>query len=128
MILQQRERFHQLHPVKLLTDWGTAALAGYLLWLRQPLAAVVVGFVPSILVTAVFLSGRLDRGLERIASRPVAQAVAQNLSAGINTLRFAGLAISWAGCWFQQAWWIPTGVLVIAGAWWFAWRRGVAQA
>src|SRR5262249_33799775 len=60
MTTQQRAQYHQLHPAKLLVDWGTAALAGSLLWQRRPVAAVVVGFGPSLLVTLLFLSGRLD--------------------------------------------------------------------
>jgi len=32
MIVRDRERYHQLHPAKLLVDWGTAIAAGGLLW------------------------------------------------------------------------------------------------
>jgi hypothetical protein len=126
MLRTERERYHQLHPAKLLVDWSTAALAGGLLWWHEALAAISVGFVPSIIITLVFLSGRLDRSLELIQGRPMAQAIAPRLSAGINSIRFAGLAVSWAGCWLHQAWLIPAGVVVIAGGWWLAWRRGVA--
>jgi hypothetical protein len=126
VIARDRERYHQLHPAKLLTDWVTAALAGGLLWGRRPLAAVIVGLGPSFLVTLLFLSGRLDHALERIRRRPLAQAIAPKLTTGVNTLRFAGLGASWAGCWFHRAWLIPTGVLTIVGAWWLAWRRGRA--
>jgi hypothetical protein len=126
VILQDRERYHQLHPAKLVTDWSTAIVAGGLLWSSQPLAAVVVGFAPSIVVSSAFFSGRFDRALEAIRRRPIARAIAPKLSVDINTLRFAGLAVSWAGCWFHRAWMIPAGVFVILGAWWLAWRRGVS--
>src|SRR5262245_48118053 len=124
---RERERFHQLHPGKLLVDWSTAIVAGALLWQRRPLAAAAVGFGPSIVVTAVFLSGRLDRALEAIRARPLAQAVAPQLSADVNALRFAGLALAWAGCWFHRAWLIPAGPIVIIAGWWLAWRRGVSR-
>jgi len=127
MVARDRERYHQLHPAKLLVDWGTAIAAGALLWWRQPLAAVAVGFGPSIIVTLVFLSGRLDHALETIRSRPVAQAIGPKLSSDVNALRFVGLALSWAGCWLHQAWWLPAGLFVIAGGWWLAWRRGVSE-
>lgn len=124
VVVSDRGRYHQLHPAKLIVDWGTAAVAGALLWSRQPFAAAAVGFGPSIVVSLLFLSGRFDRTLEVIRSRPMAQAIAPQLSADINALRFAGLALSWAGCWFHRVWLIPAGVFAIIGGWWLAWRRG----
>src|SRR4029079_3182308 len=127
MTARDRERLHQLHPAKLIVDWGTAAVAGVLLWRGHPGSAVVVGFGPSILVTWGFLSGRLDRALETIRSRPVAQAIASKLSTDVNVLRFLGLALAWGGCWRHEVWLIPTGVFVIFAGWWLAWRRGTTD-
>ena len=126
MIARDRKRYHQLHPAKLLVDWTTAIVAGALLWQRQPLAALVVGFGPSIFITWAFLSGRFDRAIEAVRAKPVAQAIAPRLSADINVLRFAGLAVAWAGCWLHRTWMLPAGVIVILGAWWLAWRRGLS--
>jgi hypothetical protein len=123
---RDRGRLHQLHSAKLLVDAGTAIAAGALLWSRQPVAAAAVGFGPSIAVSLAFLSGRLDRALEAIRSRPAARALACELSADVDALRFAGLALWWAGCWFHRAWLVPAGLLVIVGAWGLAWRRGLA--
>jgi hypothetical protein len=122
---KERERYHQLHPAKLAVDWGAAIIAGVLLWKRQPLAAVIVGFVPSIVVTLIFLSGRFDGALGAVRSRPLAESIALRLSARVNTLRFAGLAVSWAGCWFHVWWLIPLGVVVILVAWLAAWRTSL---
>jgi hypothetical protein len=113
MIVGDRARYHQLHPAKLLVDWGTAIIAGGLLWWRQPLAAFAVGFGPSIVVTSLFLSGRLDRAVESIKSRPFAQVIGPELSTDVNAVRFAGLAVFWAGCWFHHEWLIPGGLLII---------------
>jgi hypothetical protein len=127
MTLADRARVHQLHPAKLAVDWTTAAVAGILLWNRQPLAAFAVGFLPSIAATAIFLTGRLDRALERIESRPAARTIARGLSADVNALRFSGLAAVWAGCWLHRVWPIPAGVAVILGAWALARRRGASD-
>ncbi len=75
-----RTRLHQLHPVKLAVDWGTAAIAGTLLWRHDWLAAFAIGVVPSIVTTGVFLSGRFDEELEKIRNRPGARALAYGLS------------------------------------------------
>ncbi len=118
-----RTRYHQLHPAKLAVDWASAALAGALLWRHRWVAAVAVGLVPSIVTSAVFLSGRFDQALEEIRNRRGARSIAERLTPDVNTVRFGGLAGAWAGCWLQRPWWIPAGTLVIAFGWWLAWRR-----
>lgn len=123
MTFRERERYHQLHPAKLLVDSSTVIAGGVLFWRRQSLAALAVGFVPAIAVTFVFLSGRLDRSLEAVRRRPLARAIAPALSADVNALRFGGLALAWAGCGFRRAWPIPAGLLVIVAGWWLAWQR-----
>jgi hypothetical protein len=128
MLIRDRERYHQLHPAKLLVDWSTAMVAGGLLWSRQPLAAFAVGFVPSIVITAIFLSGRFDHALELIGNKPLARAIGPKLSTDVNALRFFGLGLSWVGCWVHQAWLLPVGVFVILSGWLLAWRRGVSLA
>ena len=123
MTARDRVRYHQLHPAKLLVDWITAIIAGSLLWRHQPVAAIAVRFGPSIVVTGVFVSGRLDHALEAISNRLAAHALARQLSTSVNALRFAGLAMSWAGCWWHRVWLLPAGVLVITAGWLFARRR-----
>jgi hypothetical protein len=127
MLARDRERYHQLHPAKLVADWGTAIVAGGLLWWRHPIGALVVGFVPSILISWIFLSGRFDRSLDAIRDGSAARTIAPHLSAGVNAIRFAGLALAWAGCWLHAAWMLPAGVFVILAGWWIAWRRGAEE-
>lgn len=55
MSRQEKVLYHQIHPVKLLTDWGTGALALYLLWQRRLAAALIVMFVPAIVVSMALL-------------------------------------------------------------------------
>src|SRR5262245_19025398 len=105
-----RTRFHQRHRVKVAVDWGTAAIAGTLLWRHDWVAAVTIGVVPSNVTTAVFLSGRFDDALGKMRDWPRARSIAEGLSLGINAVRFGGLAIAWVGCWLQRPWWIPAGL------------------
>jgi hypothetical protein len=97
--------------------------AGVLLWRAHAPPALVVGFVPSIATTLLFLSGRFDSALDRIRRRRGAYALAEHLSADVNAVRFGGLALAWAGCWWHRAWLIPVGVGVIAAGWRLARRR-----
>ena len=55
MSLQEKSLYHQIHPLKLLTDWGTGIFALYLLWRHNVVAGLIVAFVPSILVTLAIL-------------------------------------------------------------------------
>lgn len=55
MELHDRLLYHQIHPVKLVTDAGTAAVAAICFWRHEPLLGAAVGFVPSVLVTAALL-------------------------------------------------------------------------
>ena len=127
MTFRDRSRYHQLHPAKLLVDWTAAIAAGILLWRRCLVVALAVGLGPAILATAAFLSGRLDAALERVRSRPIARAIAPHLSAEVNALRFAGLAVAWAGCWLHRPWLLPSGLAVLLGGWTLAGRHGTAN-
>ncbi len=124
MTARERELFHQLHPAKLLTDWSTAAVAGVLFWFRHPFAALAVGWGPSVFVTALFLSGRLDSVLMRLRERRLVRTIAPMLTADVNAVRFAGLAFWWGGCWLHQWVLVPFGIVVVLSGWLLAWRRG----
>ncbi|HMA42404.1 MAG TPA: hypothetical protein VKO86_00150 [Gemmatimonadales bacterium] len=62
MRLAEKVLYHQIHPVKLLTDWATAFLAAYFLWHHRPLVAALVGLVPPVVASmALIRFGRLER-------------------------------------------------------------------
>jgi len=118
-----RTRYHQLHPAKLAADWGSAAIAGALLWRHHWVAAVAMGLGPPIVTTAAFLSGRFDDAVGEIRNRRGARSIAKRLSPAVNAIRFGDLAVAWVGCWLQRPWWIPAGALLVVVGWWLAWRR-----
>jgi hypothetical protein len=43
MDLSERVLYHQVHPLKLATDWLTAAIGAALLWNHHAVSALVVG-------------------------------------------------------------------------------------
>jgi hypothetical protein len=47
--------YHQIHPAKLLTDWATAFVAAYLLWEHALVAGLIVGFIPSVVASALVI-------------------------------------------------------------------------
>src|SRR5699024_7412743 len=52
---QEKKLYHQIHPLKLLTDWITGVISLYILWSHQIVTALIVMFVPSILVSIIIM-------------------------------------------------------------------------
>lgn len=56
MTRQERYLYHQIHPLKLATDWGSAFVSLYFFWRHDLLIGPLILFVPSaIAIAAGFL-------------------------------------------------------------------------
>jgi hypothetical protein len=55
MELRERSLYHQIHPVKLLTDWLTAAFSAWLFWYHHLWTGLAVGVVPPVAASALLL-------------------------------------------------------------------------
>ena len=120
MDFTERVLYHQIHPLKLLTDWSTAFIAVALLWSHRLIAALIVGFVPAIVVSAALLrwadlepyrASRFGRYVEGFMTRRVEMA------------RLAGLLPLWLGAWYRQPLIVGVGVVWIVGCWMWGLRR-----
>ncbi len=60
MTLQEKKLYHQIHPLKLATDIAATLPFLYFLWEHKPLPALLVGFVPPILVSAAMMKWTPD--------------------------------------------------------------------
>ncbi len=118
MTLEERILYHQIHPLKLIIDWGTGILALYPFWLNHFLLALLLTFVPSIIVS-VFLVRFAD--LEKYRQSSFGQYLRQYMTRPVELLRFAGYVLMALSAWYRIFWFIPAGLLVIV----FAWLRGV---
>jgi hypothetical protein len=114
MELRERVLYHQIHPLKLATDWATAIVAAVLLWRHRLVPALAVGFLPSVLVSVLLI-----RGADLRAQRDSAPGryVAGWMTRGVEAARFGGLAIGWAGAWAHRAALVALGVVAIVGCW-----------
>lgn len=115
---QEKALYHQIHPLKLLTDWSTGAASFYLLWHHQLRAALIVMFAPAAIMSALLIHwadlepqkhSRFGRYVTRYMTRPM-QAV-----------RFAGNLVMMVGAWYRRADLLLAGLLAIL----FGWLRGV---
>jgi hypothetical protein len=114
MTRAERFLYHQIHPVKLLTDVATSFASTWLLWEGRWAAAAVVAFVPSIVVTALVL---WLADLERLARTPLGRYVAVVMTGRVTAVRSAGQIVMWVGAAAHVVWLIPLGFLVIVYAW-----------
>ncbi|HEU5358747.1 MAG TPA: hypothetical protein VFU45_06495 [Gemmatimonadales bacterium] len=100
--LTPRERvlLHQIHPLKLATDWGTAVAAAYLLWQHHLGAALRVGLVPPVVVTLALLRWA---DLGPLGASAFGRYILRHMTRAMEALRFDGLALAWLAAWTRGA-------------------------
>jgi hypothetical protein len=109
--------YHQIHPLKLLTDVATSFASSWLLWEAQWARAAVVAFVPSILISALLL-WRAD--LERYKHTLLGRYLATFMTRKVEGIRLGGQVVMWAGAATHVPWLMPLGFMIIV----FAWLKG----
>jgi len=53
MLKKAPEYYHQIHPLKLVTDIGVTPV--FFLWRHQVVPALIIGFVPPVIVSAAMM-------------------------------------------------------------------------
>jgi hypothetical protein len=128
---QERILYHQVHPLKLITDWGMAMLAAWLLWQHRLVLGLATGFIPSAVVTIPLTQfADLDRLKHTALGRYVAvhnggtgrasrhfSITRGSMTHAMEATRLAGLVIFWVGAWARQLWLLPVGVAVVLAGW-----------
>ncbi len=114
MAFRERALYHQTHRLKLATDWGTGVLAAVWLWQHRLAPALVVGVVPSVLVSA-FLVRYADLRRERDSA--FGRYVARHMTRAVEVGRLAGCAVFWAALGCTRRAWLPP-------EWRESWRAG----
>lgn len=117
MTSQEKILYHQIHPLKLFTDWSTAAISFYLLWRHRLRAALLVQLVPAIVV-----SGMLVRwaDLEPQQRSAFGRYVARYMTPTMQAVRLAGNGVMTLGAWYRRPGVLVLGLLIIL----FGWLRG----
>jgi putative flippase GtrA len=118
MTLQEKTLYHQIHPAKLLTDWGTGLYALYPLWQHQLILALLIAFVPSIIASFVIIR-YVD--LERQKQSSFGGYISRYMTRLMQAIRFVGYAIMALGAWYHAVPVVVIGLAVIL----LAWLRGI---
>lgn len=114
--MERNERllYHQIHPLKLVTDVGTANLAAAFFWHHQLRAAFLFGLVPSIAMSALLLRWA---DLEPYRRSAFGRYVHGFMTRRVELARLAGLLPLWGGAWLRRPATIAAGGVWILGCW-----------
>ena len=120
--------YHQIHPAKLAVDIATSAASSWMLWRGQLWIALLVGWLPSVIVTAAMVRW-MDFSRQRDSR--FGRYVAHHMTRQATAVRLAGQLVMWLAAWFHAAWGIAAGAVVVIAGWTYSlpsWRghsRGV---
>jgi putative flippase GtrA len=114
MDLNEKVLYHQIHPAKLLTDWGTLPLALYLFWRHRWRLALIVAFVPSMIASYLLIR---CADLEPYKQSRFGQYVARSMTRSMEGVRLVGAGLMMLVAWKRCRWLLPVGLLIILAAW-----------
>ena len=114
MTTYEKYLYHQVHPLKLLTDWGSGLAALYFFWKQELLLAVLVAVVPSLVISGVLIR---FASLEHYATSKRGQYIKTHMTRARELLRLAGYVVMAFAAWYHLPWMILSGLLVILLAW-----------
>lgn len=118
MDLQEKRLYHQIHPLKLLTDWITGAISLYFLWFHQLIKALIVMLVPPILVSIILVK---YANLKKLKKSSFGTYIQRFMTKSMEIVRLLGFAIMILGAWFNLIWVIFFGLIIIL----IGWFRGI---
>src|SRR5262245_15364866 len=114
MTSNEKLLYQQIHPAKLLTDFGTSFASTWLLWEARWGYAAIVAFLPSLAVT-LWLVRFGD--LARYRNSQLGDYVTRYMPQKVVAERIAGQLVVWGAAIVHVIWLIPFGYFVIALAW-----------
>ena len=117
MNLKEKYLYHQIHPLKLLTDIAAAYGSLFFLWRHQLALALVVMLAPPLLVSCLLMR---YADLEPYRQSAFGKYVARSMSHAMEAVRLAGMAVTALGAWQRSLWLILAGGVILL----FGWLRG----
>jgi len=114
MTLKEKALYNQIHPLKLSTDILAALISLYFFWVRQPVAALLLHFVPP-LVASWLIIRYVDLAPQKESA--FGRYVTVNMTRLLEGVRLFGDLVMIFGAWRHDALLIVLGLLVIVGAW-----------
>src|SRR5215469_725885 len=115
MNFREKKLYHQIHPLKLATDIGVTPIFLFFFWHHRAAPALLVGFVPPILVSVAMMIWPPD--LQRLKNSSLGRYVSKYMTRAIEAVRFLTLVPMAWGAWTHRLSLIGLGLLVLLLAW-----------
>jgi len=115
---REKSLYHQIHPLKLLTDISAEVLSLYLFWKRKLLAGVIVLLVPPIIVSTLIIKW-VD--LEVYKQSAFGRYIRTYMTPPVVAVRLLGTVATHIGAWYRKPILIPLGLVIVL----LAWLRGI---
>jgi hypothetical protein len=112
--LRERILYHQIHPLKLTTDWISGFVAAWLFWQHRLAAGLVVGFIPPLVASALLLR---FANLGSLKDTALGRYIEWNMTRPMEAVRLAGAMALWLGAWIHQWWLIMFSIVIILAGW-----------
>jgi hypothetical protein len=118
MTPQEKALYHQIHPLKLLTDASAEVVSLYLFWKRKLMAGLVVLLVPPIIVSTLIIKW-VD--LEAYKQSAFGRYLRAYMTPFVVMVRLLATVITHLGAWYRRSLLIPLGLIIVL----LAWLRGI---
>ena len=118
MTTQEKRLYHQIHPLKLLTDISAEVLSLCLFWNRKLMAGLLVLVVPPIIVSTLIIKW-VD--LDAYKQSAFGRYIRASMTPPVVTVRLLGTVVTHLGAWYRRPILIPLGLVIVL----LAWLRGI---
>jgi len=118
MNFEDKQKYQEIHPLKLATDISSAIIGLYLFWQHVLLFGVVILIVPPVVASLIVI---VWVPLERYKNSALGRYIDRYMTGAMRLLRLVGLVVMLVGAWYHVALLIPLGLVVVL----LGWVRGI---
>lgn len=119
MTFKEKMLYHQIHPLKLLTDISIGVfVTPYLLWQHNIFWFLILFLLPSVIVTFLLIK---FADLEKQKNSKLGKYISKYMTHTMEGVRLFGQIIIWIAAWYQSAVFCLVGLSIII----FGWGNGL---